>query len=100
MKNSEKSREGFPFHDPENVAVFTCCHVLEQGAEIRYVCHDEEDGAWQFLCGGDHDEEDARIVGLGEIWARDETVGVLADLPLGWCAERESRGAQWQVWEE
>lgn len=98
MKRSEKSRAAFPFHDPENVAVFTCCHVLEQGEEIRWVGHDEEDGAWQFLCGGEHDEVDVRIVGLGEIWAFDETVGELADLPLGGQAERDGKGDRWRVW--
>lgn len=41
----------FPFSDTPNTACFTCRHVLEENRPIRYVSHDE-DGYWQFLCGG------------------------------------------------
>lgn len=41
----------FPFSDAPNTACFTCRHVLEENRPIRYVSHDE-DGYWQFLCGG------------------------------------------------
>lgn len=43
----------FPFSDAPNTACFTCCHVLEENKPILYVSHDE-DGYWQFLCGGNH----------------------------------------------
>ena len=56
MKNKK-----FPFSDAPNTACFTCCHVLEENKPILYVSHDE-DGYWQFLCGGNHKEEDARVV--------------------------------------
>lgn len=58
MKNKK-----FPFSDAPNTACFTCCHVLEENKPILYVSHDE-DGYWQFLCGGNHKEEDARVVSL------------------------------------
>jgi hypothetical protein len=50
---------------------------------ILYVTHDEEDGMWQFLDGGDASEEDARILSLKEIVAIDPSLAQLADLPLG-----------------
>lgn len=53
----------FPFADAPNTACFNCRHVLEEHKPILYVSHDE-DGYWQFLCGGSHKEEDARVVSL------------------------------------
>ena len=47
----------FPFSEPENTAVITCCHIIDNGADILYVSHDAEDGMWQFLCGGTHTQE-------------------------------------------
>ena len=86
----------FPFSDPQNTAVFTCAHILKNGAEICYVTHDEDDGAWQFLCNAGHTTADARIVGLKEIFDIDCSVGALAGMPPGCGAVRESKGAKWQ----
>ena len=63
----------FPFSDVPNTACFTCCHVLEENKPILYVSHDE-DGYWQFLCGGNHKEEDVRVVSLASILRIDESV--------------------------
>lgn len=57
----KKQTLSFPFDDQQNTACFVCCHVLE-GQPILYVSHDKDDGMWQFLCGSNHDMEDARIV--------------------------------------
>ena len=62
----------FPFSDAPNIASFTCCHVLEENKPILYVSHDE-DGYWLFLCGGNHKEEDVRVVSLASILRIDET---------------------------
>ena len=51
----------FPFSDAPNTACFTCCHVLEENKPILYVSHDE-DGYWQFLCGGNHKEDRKSVV--------------------------------------
>jgi len=72
--------EDWPFDDPRNVAVFTTAPVLAGGHPILLVTHDE-DGWWQFLCGTTNDTKDARIVGLGNMFGKDPTVGELADLP-------------------
>lgn len=76
----------FPFSDAPNTACFTCRHVLEENRPIRYVSHDE-DGYWQFLCGGNHTEEDARVVSLVSVWEMDESVGELVGLDYGESAE-------------
>ncbi len=90
----------FPFHEPENVAVFTCVHVLENGADICYVTHDEDDGAWQFLCKETHDAEDARIVALKAVFEMDPTIGALAGMPEGCGAVRESKEHPWKGFQQ
>ena len=86
----------FPFSDAPNTACFTCRHVLEENKPIRYVSHDE-DGYWQFLCGGEHKEEDARVVSLATILNIDETMGDLAKLDRGVYAEAKSATSDWIV---
>ena len=85
----------WPFADRPNTASITTRQVLEDGAPILRVTHDDDDGCWQFLCGTTDDPADARVVGLGEMYARDATVGELADLPEGWKAWRAAPGLPW-----
>jgi hypothetical protein len=86
----------WPFADPPNVATFTTCKVLNEGHPILLVTHDEDDGAWQFLCGTTNEPRDGRIVGLDCIVAQDPSVIELADLPLGWRAWRDSPAEAWR----
>ena len=86
----------WPFEDPENVATITVRQIVCDGAPILLVCHDEDDGGWQFLTGGRFEMKDAMLVGLGEIVDRDSSVNELADLPLGWRATRENPDSPWQ----
>jgi hypothetical protein len=88
--------KAWPFEDPENVATLTVGKIVKWGAAILMVCHDAEDGSWQFLTGEPSDMEDAMLVALKEIVARDSSVIELADLPLGWCASRKHPGAPWE----
>ena len=46
------SNSTWPFSDPKNVAVFTVSDIMHGKLPILQVCHDEEDGFWQFLTGG------------------------------------------------
>ena len=87
----------WPFDDPPNVAVIADRRIISGGAWIAYVSHDEDDGGWQFHVDGDAppSESDAAVVGLATIVRLDETIVELADLPIGWHAWRESRGAPW-----
>lgn len=86
----------FPFADAPNTACFTCCHILDEHKPILYVSHDE-DGYWQFLCGENHKEEDARIISLKAILEIDESMGDLAELGYGEYAEAKNETSDWIV---
>src|SRR5215207_3151153 len=86
---------GWPFKDSPNVACFTTMKVLREGRPILLVTHDEDDGAWQFLCGTTNKSKDGLLIGLGEAFDLDPTVGELFDLPPGWRAWREAPDAPW-----
>lgn len=84
----------WPFDDPPNVAVITTIRILRAGYPILYVVHDGE-GEWQFLDGLDVTVSDGSVVGLRTVVNRDATVLELADLLLGWYAERADAAAPW-----
>ncbi|MCC9608731.1 DUF2185 domain-containing protein [Blastopirellula sp. JC732] len=88
----------WPFPDEPNVVCFTSKSVVEEGAWIHYVSHDEEDGAWQFhsLDGIPESESDARIVSLRTMLRIDPRLAEIADLPLGWIAWRDSVDEPWK----
>lgn len=85
----------FPFDENPKVAVLTCCHVINDNKPVLYVAHDLEDGMWQFLCGKEHTEDEGMVVGLFEIYERDESLAALATLPLGCEATRKYVGDNW-----
>jgi hypothetical protein len=78
------------------LAVFTLKRIIRGESPILRVCHDEDDGGWQFLDGGEVSTKDASLVSLRTITRIDPSVLELADLPLGWVAERVSPGEPWQ----
>jgi hypothetical protein len=86
----------WPFDDPENVAAMTVRQVTHGGQPILLVAHDADDGMWQFLTGGPVEMADAMIVSLREVFTIDPSIGELADLPLGWTAERSAPGQPWR----
>lgn len=90
------NKSNFPFADAPNTACFICRHVLDENKPILYVSHDE-DGYWQFLCGKNHNEEDARIISLAEILNIDESMSDLAELDYGEYAEAENETSDWIV---
>lgn len=85
----------WPFADSTSAAAFTTRPVLEQGFPVLLVSHDPE-GDWQFLCGTTTELEDCKLVCLGCAFQRDPTLAEVADLPLGWMAEREVVGGAWE----
>lgn len=95
INSPNKGNDIFPFSDAPNTAVFICSHILDGRENILFVSHDADDGAWQFLCGKEHDESDARIVSLKYVLDLDPTIVKLKDLPLGCCAERKSKNDKW-----
>lgn len=89
--------EAWPFADPPNVAVFTDKRILEGDCWIYYVGHDEEDGAWQFHPNdGFASEENAKVVGLKTMLNIEPRLAEISDLPMGWCAWRESQDGEWK----
>jgi hypothetical protein len=86
-----------PQFEDLHLGVFCCGHVLRQERPILLVAH-ETDGDWQFRCGGaDHNEDDLYHVHLHHILDADPRLHDLADLHLGWEAERPDIGATWSI---
>jgi len=85
----------WPFSDPPNVASITVREIVQRTKPILLVCHDSDDGSWQFLTGGPVDMADAMVVALKEIVDLDPSLAALADLPLGWQASRENLHSAW-----
>ena len=98
MLFGKKRREEnvFPFADSPNTAAFVCCHVLDGERPVLRVTHDE-DGYWQFLCGGGHTEAEARVVSLEEAYSIDKSTGALAGMDYGCTAERDTPGGEWRI---
>lgn len=88
--------EEWPFDDPQNVATITVRQIMDGDQPILMVTHDADDGTWQFLTSGQVEVADAMVVSLREVFCIDESIGELADLPLGWIAERSAPGQQWR----
>lgn len=91
-----RGKDDWPFDDPKNVATITTRQVILKGEPILLVSHSADDGCWQFLTGGPFSVEDGMVIALHEIAQRDPTICELADLPLGWTAQRDSVGAPWR----
>jgi len=83
------------FADAPNTASFTSTHIFKQGLPILQVFHDGEDGSWQFHSGNSVTTKELLIVGLGEVVRLDPSIAELADLPLGWQAQRRSIKKPW-----
>ena len=85
----------WPFPDVVNTASFTTDGVLNNGRPILTVSHDE-DGDWQFLCDTPDDNRKGLLVCLGCMLELDPSLVLVADLPQGWVAWRDSPGGPWQ----
>lgn len=87
----------FPFYDAPNTATIICCHIINGEEPILFVSHDEDDGMWQFLCGSNHNIEDASIVSLFEVYNIDYSICLLKDMQRGYYAIRENVESDWIV---
>jgi hypothetical protein len=93
--NPDSSLFNWKFQDPPHTRVFLS-ETVHSGVEpVTYVSHDAEDGAWQFL--GDSMAEGVApvICCFHHPIDRDKSLAELADLPLGWYAERGKVGELW-----
>ena len=87
----------YDFKDPHQTGVIQCRRVAD-GAPILYVSHDE-DGSWQFLCGGEHQDggpDGGLMACLGCAVAEDSSLNAIAGLAWGQRAIREHAGAPWK----
>ncbi|MCV3301130.1 hypothetical protein QMA77_24080 [Pantoea ananatis] len=86
------------FDDQPNTAVIANRKIFTSGEWISYVCHDSEDGCWQFHINHTTalNEEDAVLVSLESVINLDLSLNALADLPLGWFAWRASMKGVWK----
>jgi hypothetical protein len=95
-KQIVKSQDQWPFGDPKNVAVITLKSITMGGSPILHVTHDADDRMWQFLDGSTVSEANASVVSLEEITQIDPSLMELADLPLGWYADRSAPSEPWR----
>jgi hypothetical protein len=89
--------EKYDFKEPHQTGAIKCRRVVD-GAPILYVAHDE-DGGWQFLCGGEHPDGGADgglLVCLGCSVGEDPSLNALAGLARGQRAIREGSEAPWR----
>ena len=76
-----------------NLVAYICPHVFTGTRPVLLVAH--EGGDWQFLCGSTHPDDKPKLVCLGCMVEKDATLWVLADMPIGWGADRTSKDAVW-----
>ncbi len=73
----------------------TCSHVLEEDKPILLLSR-ELDGEVLAVCGGENDTAaTTRPVSLEKLLDLDPTLSLLADMPDGWVAMRESADDDW-----
>jgi hypothetical protein len=82
------------FSDPR-LAVYCCGHIFRRERCAKLVGRPDED--WQLLCGeGDGmDSNEPYHVSVGAMLEFDPTLHEVADLAIGWEAEREDVGGAW-----
>jgi hypothetical protein len=68
--------------------------VYRRESPILLVLHNE-DGAWQFLDGRNVDTDDGFALHVEHVFDERPELRSVADLPLGWAAERSDVNAAW-----
>lgn len=94
------SLSNWKFPDPPHTRVFLSAAVHSGAELVTYVSHDIEDGAWQFLGDGMSGGEPPVISCFHHPVDKDRSLEELADLPLGWWAERAEPGQPWRRHQE
>lgn len=87
--------KSWPFADPPNLGVYTLDEILTGGSRVSKVVHDVV-GDWQFLDGRELGGRNGALACLEEVVKLEPSISELADLRLGWRAERPSATAPWQ----
>jgi len=94
FKKNKNQPSDFQFTDSPNTPCFSCRHVVTEGHPILRVIHDH-DGDWQFLCGQEHTEADAKIISLQNATELDTSVNELFEMSKGVVALRASKDDDW-----
>lgn len=91
-KGSQNNSADWKFPEKRDTRAYLSNAVLKHKETITFVCHEKQ--AWQFL-GDSMAESGAAVVCLHHPIDEDPSLQELADLPLGWYAERQGSGARW-----
>jgi hypothetical protein len=83
------------FPEDPHTRVFLSDAVHKATEPATFVSHDAEDGAWQFLGDSMSDGGSPVISCFHHPIDRDPSLAELADLPIGWYAERSGVGKPW-----
>jgi hypothetical protein len=83
------------FPDQPHSQAYLSKTVHEGSEPVTFVSHDVEDGAWQFLGDSMADGGGPMLSCLHHPIDRDPSLTELADLPVGWYAERSKVGEVW-----
>jgi len=84
----------WPFSEWPSSTAWTTKRVAAGDAPILFVAHDR-DGSWQFIDADQWVQADIVVSHLAHIVDQDATLGDIADLPVGWQAERAQVGGPW-----
>jgi hypothetical protein len=85
----------WPFSEPQNVATLVSRYIF-QGEPILYAYRDWDDGTWQFFPDRVTEPSHVLLVALKEVYALDQSIGDLSDLPPGWMAHRSTTATPWE----
>jgi hypothetical protein len=91
----DSSLFNWKFPDPPHTTVFLSKAVNTGVEPITYASHDLEDGTWQFLGDSMAGDTEPVISCFHHPIDNDSSLNELADLPLGWWAERAKPGDPW-----
>jgi len=93
-QDQKSSLFNWKFPDPPHTGAYLSKAVHTGTEPVTYVSHDEDDGAWQFL-GDSMTDTGGVLVCLHHPVDSDPSLTELADLPIGWFAERIKPGEPW-----
>jgi len=88
------------FSVPPHTKVFISTAIQEGTEWVTFVTHDLSDGAWQILGETGIENGGPKLACLHHVVEKDPTLAELADLPLGWYAERNSPEEPWHRYQQ
>jgi len=87
-------------HQNDSGFVVTCRHILFENKPIAFAHRDhiyeEGDSGWQFLCGGGHNLEEAKLVTMDEIMKFDSGIKSFISEPAGCKFRKDFEINKWK----